>query len=121
MPVTLPSSSNDPPTREDGRLVPWGQGQGQYLRSSQRLAGQAQRELNLLWGVQNSVREVPLAGLAPVAAPAILVEAGFLTNPEDQEMLLSLDFQEQLAAALSRAIVMFLEDTPATGLEINDR
>jgi N-acetylmuramoyl-L-alanine amidase len=85
------------------------------------LARQAQRELNLLWGVQNSVREIPLAVLAPVAAPAILVEAGFLTNPEDQDMLISLEFQEQLAATISRAIVMFLEDAPATEPGMNDR
>ena len=120
-PGSLPAGSNDLPTNENGRLVSWGQGQGQYLGSSQRLARQAQRELNLLWGVQNSVREIPLAVLAPVAAPAILVEAGFLTNPEDQDMLISLEFQEQLAAAISRAIVMFLEDAPATEPEMNDR
>ena len=92
--------------------MPWGEGQAPYILSSQRLARQFQKELNVLWGVQNSVREIPLAILAPIAAPAILVEAGFLTNPEDQAMLISADFQERLAAAISRAIVTFLLDTP---------
>ena len=107
-----PSHADDLPFSPNGRLVPWGEGQAPYILSSQRLARQFQKELNVLWGVQNSVREIPLAILAPIAAPAILVEAGFLTNPEDQAMLISEDFQERLAAAISRAIVTFLLDTP---------
>ena len=111
-PAALSSESDELHFSEDSRLLPWGEGQGQWLPSSHRLAQHLQGELNLLWGVQNNVREIPLAVLAPVLAPAILVEAGFLTNPEDQEMLISLDFQEQLAATISRAVVMFLRDTP---------
>ena len=121
-PEALPPNSNDLlPFSTNSRLVPWEEGQKRYVPSSQRLARQLQKELNVLWGVQNRVRRIPLATLAPVSAPAILVEAGFLTNPEDQAMLISLDFQEELAATISRAIVIFLRDTPTAGLEMNDR
>ena len=116
-PPALSPDSNELHFSENSRLLPWGEGQGQWLLSSQQLAQHLQGELNLLWGVQNSVREIPLAVLAPVWAPAILVEAGFLTNPEDQAMLISLDFQEQLAATISRAIVAFLGNTPGTDPE----
>jgi len=111
-PASPPSDPNDLRFSQNGRLVPWGEGQTQYVLSSQRLAQQVQVELNILWGVQNSVRETPLAVLAPVAAPSILIEMGFLTNPEDQAMLISLDFQEKLAATISRALVTFLRNTP---------
>ena len=111
-PASHPPNSADLYFSENGKLVPWEEGQAQYILSSQRLARQFQKELNILWGVQNRVRKTPLAVLAPIAAPAILVEMGFLTNPEDQAMLISLDFQDQLAAAISRAIVTFLRDTP---------
>jgi N-acetylmuramoyl-L-alanine amidase len=120
-PGTLPPNPHGVHFSGEGRLVPWEEGQEQYITSSQRLALQLQQELNVLWGVQNRVREIPLAVLAPVSSPAILLEAGFLTNPEDQAMLLSLEFQKQLAVTISRAIAMFLRDTPSPGPKMDDR
>ncbi|MEE8350104.1 MAG: N-acetylmuramoyl-L-alanine amidase [Acidobacteriota bacterium] len=110
----LPADPGDLHFSEHGKLVAWEDGQGRFITSSQRLAQQLQTELNLLWGVQNKVREIPLAVLAPVSGPAILVEAGFLTNPEDQALLITLDFQERLAATISRTIKTFLRDAPGT-------
>jgi N-acetylmuramoyl-L-alanine amidase len=55
------------------------------------------------------VAEIPLAGLAPVTAPAVLIEMGFLTNPEDYQRLSSMEFQEQVARTITSAVDTFLQ------------
>ncbi|MCZ6452427.1 MAG: N-acetylmuramoyl-L-alanine amidase [Deltaproteobacteria bacterium] len=100
-----------PPTFENGdKLVRWEEGQKPYLGSSRKLAELLQEELNLLWGVENRVAEVPLAGLAPVTAPAVLIEMGFLTNSEDYQRLSSMEFQEQVARTITSAVDTFLQE-----------
>ena len=97
-------------TFEDSdKLVRWEQGQKTYLGSSRELAELLQEELNLLWGVENKVAEIPLAALAPVTAPAVLIELGFLTNPEDYQRLSSMEFQEQVARTITSAVDTFLQ------------
>ena len=91
------------------KLVRWEEGQKKYLNSSRELAALLQEQLNLLWGVENRVAEIPLAVLAPVTAPAVLIEMGFLTNPEDYEKLSSMEFQEQLARTITSAVDTFLQ------------
>lgn len=96
----------------NGKLTHWEKAQEPYVSSSQRLAQQIQSDLNILWGVHNNSQVIPLALLAPISAPALLIETGFLTNPEDQVMLISLDFQDQLATIISQAIIKFIEAPP---------
>ena len=97
-------------TFEDSdKLVRWEEGQKKYLGSSRELAELLQEELNLLWGVENRVAEIPLAALAPVTAPAVLIEMGFLTNPEDYQRLSSMEFQEQVARTIASAVNTFLQ------------
>jgi N-acetylmuramoyl-L-alanine amidase len=98
------------PTFEDSdRLVRWEEGQKKYLDSSRELAELLQEELNLLWGVENRVAKIPLAVLAPVTAPAVLIEMGFLTNPEDYKRLSSMEFQEEVARTITSAVDTFLQ------------
>ncbi len=94
-------------------LVPWEDGQRSHRSESLRLAKLIQAELNQLYETRNSVVKIPLTLLAPVAAPAVLVEVGFLTNEDDREKLSSIEFQEELAGAISRAVVTFLENDSA--------
>ncbi len=94
---------------KSGKLVRWEEGQKTYLDSSRELAELLQEELNLLWGVDNKVAEIPLAALAPVTAPAVLIEIGFLTNPEDYQRLRSMEFQEQVARTITSALDTFLQ------------
>jgi N-acetylmuramoyl-L-alanine amidase len=49
-----------------------------------------------------------LAGLNLTTVPKILIEAGNMKNPADAAMLTSTAFQQQVAAVLLRAIVIFL-------------
>jgi N-acetylmuramoyl-L-alanine amidase len=47
--------------------------------------------------------------IANVAAPAVLVEAGFLSNKEDIAKIESNDYREQMAAAISEGILRYRE------------
>ena len=91
-----------------GELTPWHQGQKGFSAQSRRLALLIQERLNQLFGTENSPAMAPLELLAPVQGPAVLVEAGYLTNPEDAEVLLQPDFQEAIAVSIADAIEVFL-------------
>ena len=43
--------------------------------------------------------------------PAVMVECGFLSNPEETQLLKSADYQTQMALAVSQGILNFLEST----------
>ncbi len=85
-------------------LTPWHQGQQEFAAESRRLAIQMQGALNQLFGTENQVLAAPLEVLAAVRAPAILIEAGYLTNPEERELLNSPAFQDRLAAAIAEVL-----------------
>lgn len=101
------SEGND--ENDEPEFVRWNEGQIGSLDSSRRLATLMQTELNKLFGVDNNVVEARLAVLAPVMAPAVVVETGFLTNAEDLEMLGMDEFQETIAYTIAQVIRRFLE------------
>ena len=92
-----------------GELRPWIEGQRDHLVQSRKLAGLLQSQLNAVFGVENGVREAPLAILAPIMGPAVLVEAGFLTNQSDLDRLQDPEFQGRLADAITAALMRFLQ------------
>lgn len=54
------------------------------------------------------VHQAPFFVLAGVEAPAILVEIGYLTHPEEGVRLASAEYQEKVARALADGVVAFL-------------
>ncbi len=46
--------------------------------------------------------------------PTILVETGFLTNPEDRQKLVDSGYQRQLAEAIAAGVLLYLTPPPAT-------
>ena len=103
----------------ESRMVPWTNGQMSHLNDSRRLAQRLQRDLNSLWGTHNQNWALPLAVLAPVAAPAMMVEIGYLTNTSDVQKLQSEDFREQLASTIASTVLVFLESRSAEGQVLN--
>jgi N-acetylmuramoyl-L-alanine amidase len=105
-------SAGEPGTRGTGGelagLTLWESSQRAYGTRSRQLADLLQAELNGIYGTENKVVEVPLAQLASIAAPAVLIEAGFLTNPSDRARISSAEFQDQLATAIVKAMEQFL-------------
>ncbi len=80
----------------------------QQLADSQEFARIAQREVARA-GVTRSrgVKQAPFVVLMGVRMPAVLVEVGFITNPQDEKALRKAAERERIAAGLARAIAAF--------------
>jgi len=77
---------------------------------SQSLAGFIQQELVARTQSANrGIKAEQFYVLANVRHPAVLVEAGFLTNKEDVTKLADANYREQLAIAISNGILAYRE------------
>jgi N-acetylmuramoyl-L-alanine amidase len=86
----------------------WQEAQREHLAQSRVFARLLQSRLNAVWGTENRVVEAPLEILCSVAAPAVLLEMGRLTNTSDREQLSFPEFRSQIAAAIYLAVTDFL-------------
>lgn len=92
----------------DLQLILWDMAQSRHLAASQRLANLIQEELNQTLSLRDrGVKQAPFSVLMGAAMPAVLVELGFLSNPDEEQRLLDPDYQRQLTDALVRAVVRF--------------
>lgn len=98
-----------PPPAGDGlELILWDLAQNRYLAESGRLAEEVQREMNLLVGTRDrGVRQAPFTVLMGATMPAILVEVGFVSNPEEEGKLKDGAYRDRIAEALHRAVSTF--------------
>ncbi len=86
-------------------LILWDLAQSQHLAESQRFASIVQDELNTALGLRNrGVKQAPFRVLMGAAMPAVLVELGFLSNPDEEKKLLTVEYRQQLVDALVRAV-----------------
>jgi N-acetylmuramoyl-L-alanine amidase len=81
----------------------------EHLRESVRLAELMQSHLaEVHTGPDKGVKPAPFTVLTTARRPAILVEMGFSTNPEDSRLLTESRSQRNLAASLADAVVAYL-------------
>ena len=81
----------------------------EHLRESARAAELVQRRLKVVHtGESRGVKQAGFMVLTTARRPAILVELGYSTNPEDGRLLTSHASQKSMAAALADAIVEYL-------------
>lgn len=96
-------------------LILWDLAQNQYLAESGRLAESVQRELNASTGVRDrGVRQAPFRVLMGATMPAILVEVGFISNPQEESRLKEEAYKDKIVDALARAIREFRGRRAAT-------
>ncbi len=89
----------------DLQLILWDLAQSHHLAESQRFAGMVQQELNMALALRDrGVKQAPFRVLMGAAMPAVLVELGFLSNPDEEKKLQDAAYQADLVAALARAI-----------------
>jgi N-acetylmuramoyl-L-alanine amidase len=89
--------------------IPWGRVQNNYTGKSRVLARMISSRLNTLDSVKNiRIQGAPLAVLQGAQMPAILIEAGYLTNPAEEKNLRNNRFLTDVAAEISRGIEDFL-------------
>lgn len=91
--------------------------QNKYLRDSSGWAAQIQRRLDAVHrGPNRGVKQAGFYVLNGAFMPAVLVEIGFITNPEEERILRSTGEQERIAAQLARAVHDFFDSAPALQL-----
>jgi len=85
--------------------------QAAHLNESAVLAEMLQEEL--LGGseeeMNRGIKQAPLRVLMGATMPAVLVEVGFITNPEEERLLRSTAFQNRLAQAIFQGVLKYKE------------
>lgn len=88
----------------------------QYFQRSANLALDLEREFTKIGRISREARQrqVGIWVLQATAMPSILVETGYITNPEEEDYLNSVDGQQQICNAITQAIQHY-----KTALETN--
>jgi N-acetylmuramoyl-L-alanine amidase len=77
------------------------------------LANEVQRELSEFHpGPDRGVKQAPFAVITNSLMPSVLVEVGFITNPEEERLLSQQNFHRESAEAMARAIRRFFDRYP---------
>lgn len=98
-------------------LILWEAAQARHLEHSAVLAGFVQQALAARVPVSPTpIQQAPFRVLVGANMPAVLVEMGYLSNPQQEQALASPAFQDQLAEALYDAIVAFRAHVARAGL-----
>lgn len=101
---------------QDLQMILWDLAQSHHLAESQRLAGMVQAELNQALDLKDrGVKQAPFRVLMGAAMPAVLVELGFISNPDEEAKLQNPAYRADLVEALVRAIGRYLETSQADG------
>jgi N-acetylmuramoyl-L-alanine amidase len=63
-------------------------------------------------GPNRGVKQGPFAVITNALMPAVLVEVGFISNPEEERLMMQPDFQQNAARAVAVAVTEFFERYP---------
>ncbi len=90
-------------------LILWDMAQTAYIEESSRFARLIQQTLNHELGLSNrGVKQAPFRVLMGARMPAVLIEVGFLDNPDEEKRLRDPAYQERLARAIYRSIERYM-------------
>ena len=110
-PATTDASGNPASPADDTQdlqLILWDLAQTHHLGESQRFANMIQGELNEMLKLKDrGVKQAPFRVLMGATMPAVLVELGFISNPDEEKKLKDVAYREQLVDALSRAVAHY--------------
>ena len=91
-------------------MILWDMAQAQYLQESSELAESLQKEFNDMLGIRDrGIKQAPFRVLMGATMPAVLVEVGFLSNPEEEEKLKTASYREDVAGAIFRSVISYKE------------
>ncbi len=95
--------------KDNIKMILWDMAQSAYIKQSSQLAELIQAQLNSLLGTENrGIKQANFAVLRGVACPAVLVEAAFISNPEEEQKLVDENFQNNVAQAVYAGLMRFL-------------
>jgi N-acetylmuramoyl-L-alanine amidase len=95
--------------RNDLELLLWDLAQNQHIAASSLLAERVQLHLNDLAGTRDrGVRQAPFRVLMGATMPAILVEAGFISNLDEEQAFKGVGYRQRVVLAMAAAVNEFL-------------
>jgi N-acetylmuramoyl-L-alanine amidase len=111
----------EPADHGDVEFIVWDLVQNRYISSSSDLAEVIQAGVCADLGVPDrGVRQAGFRVLVGAWMPAVLVEMGFLTHPDEARQLASRSYQRSLARAMGEAILRY-RDRAARGVAIGQQ
>ncbi len=92
----------------DIEVILWEMAQARYIEESSALAKEVEAALRERVPMsQRAIQQAPFRVLVGANMPAVLVEMGFITNAEQERLLVSEPFQSSIVQALVDSIVRF--------------
>ena len=92
-------------------IVPWEMAQLRYVDASARWAGTVADELSLRLPMSpRGLQQAPFRVLVGANMPAVLVELGFISNPDQEAQLTSTTFQATIVNGLLRSIIRYRDE-----------
>ena len=115
-----------PPVPQAGPLavviIPWELAQVYHLNQSAIFARFVEEELRRRVPLSpRAIQQAPFRVLAGANMPAVLLEMGFISNREQEQQLLSADFQASIVDALVAGVVRFQEAIDQTNGFLSNR
>jgi N-acetylmuramoyl-L-alanine amidase len=93
------------PAGSDVALILWDMAQAEHLEESSALASRIQEELAQVTGSEGrGVKQAPFRVLVGAAMPAVLVEVAFISNSDEEKLLISDAYQSKIVSALVRGV-----------------
>ena len=91
--------------KSDSKEILKDMARNKYLNESVRLAQLIQKNMDSVFPKKSrGLRDAPIAILEGLSIPAVIVEIGFATNPEDRKKIVDGNIQNEIALALSKSI-----------------
>ena len=111
----LEGAAEPPPgAGADLALILWDMAQAEHLEESSALASRIQEELAVVTGSEGrGVKQAPFRVLVGASMPAVLVEVAFISNPDEEKLLVSEAYQARVAASLAKGIERFRRERTA--------
>jgi N-acetylmuramoyl-L-alanine amidase len=92
----------------DLALILWDMAQAQHLEASSALATRIQEELADVTGSQGrGIKQAPFRVLVGAAMPAVLLEVAFISNPDEEKLLVSEAYQNKVVGAVVRGVARY--------------
>lgn len=106
--ATTDASGTDAGAQQDLELILWDLAQSHHMAESQRFANLIQGELNRTLQLRDrGVKQAPFRVLRGATMPAVLVELGFISNPDEEKKLQDPAYRGQLVDALTLAVARY--------------
>jgi N-acetylmuramoyl-L-alanine amidase len=102
----------------DIELVPWDLAQTRHIEQSSAFAGMLEQQFRgRVPLAATPVERAPLRVLESSNMPAVLIELGYLTNPDQEKLLAGEAFQNAFVQAIYDSVVRFRDSLTGGGTQ----